>query len=204
MALPLSALHHPCGVGDRTGTAVPPPAGPITPGPCKSFVEQLRSSWGVVVGGLMGLILPHSPALRRGQHEASIRHPGWVPRGSKCPSVLSGHPSRSLPGSGEQSPGLMPDIEKRIFFFNQVGKVSASGTDMPELSHFCVWKQAGKAGLNSAWSEAGLQQEPGACRYLPGCAEQQRWLGLEAALREKALHPARSSQAPKKQQAPVS
>lgn len=100
----------------------------------------------------------------------------------------------------------MPDIEKRIFSFNRDGKVSASGTDMPELSHFCVWKQAGKAGLNSAWSEAGLQQEPGACRYPPGCAEQQRWLGLEAALREKALHPARSSQAPspKKQQAPAS
>ena len=70
---------------------------------------------------------------------------------------------------------------------------------MPKLSHFSVWKQAGKAGLNSAWSEAGLQQDPGACRYLPGCAERQRRLGLEEAAQERALHPAWSSQAPKQQ-----
>lgn len=51
---------------------------------------------------------------------------------------------------------------------------------MPELSHFSVWKQAGKVGLNAAWCEAGLQQDLGACRYLPGCTEQRQWLALES------------------------
>lgn len=98
-----------------------------------------------------------------------MRHPGWVLRASQCPSVLSGHPSHSPPGNGQQSPGLMTDIGKKILSFNRDGKVSASGIDVPKLSHFSVWKQAGKAGLNSAWSKAGLQQDSGACWYLPGC-----------------------------------
>lgn len=76
----------------------------------------------------------------------------------------------------------MPDIGKRILSFNQDRKVSAFRTHMPKLSHFSVWKQAGKEGLNLAWSEAGLQQDPGACRYLPGCAEWQQWLELKGVL----------------------
>lgn len=51
-----------------------------------------------------------------GLHQAGMGHPGWVTRGSECPSVPFGQPSRSPAGSGEQNPGLMPDIRKRIFY----------------------------------------------------------------------------------------
>lgn len=64
----------------------------------------------------------------------------------------------------------MPDIGKRILSFNRDRKVSAFRTHMPKLSHFSVWKQAGKAGLNLAWSEAGLQQDQervGTCPAVP-------------------------------------
>lgn len=48
--------------------------------------------------------------------------------------------------------------QERIFSFNRGRKVSASGTDQPELSHISVWKKAGKSGLHQAWSEARLGQ----------------------------------------------
>lgn len=110
-----------------------------------------------------GVISPHPAPLPNamGLHQAGTGHPGWHGDALwvQCPSVLFCCSSHSLPGSREQSPGLVPDIRKGILSFNRDRKVSALRTDMPRLSYSLSGSRLGNQASNSAWCEVGLQQD---------------------------------------------